>query len=108
MVGQADFSSPPDRLSCKVWETFVNSGLLFPEIGYQRADDSCHEKRESLFKCLCKFSYVGYISETFYRFPNNTLWVLSDYISLWVLSDYILLLTSYPHDRSENNTLYTV
>ena len=25
VVGQADFSSPPDRLSCKVWETFVNS-----------------------------------------------------------------------------------
>ena len=27
VVGQADFSSPPDRLSCKVWETFVNSGV---------------------------------------------------------------------------------
>ena len=26
-VGQADFPSPPDRLSCKVWETFVNSGF---------------------------------------------------------------------------------
>ena len=25
VVGQADFSSPPDQLSCKVWETFVNS-----------------------------------------------------------------------------------
>ena len=25
VVGQVDFSSPPDRLSCKVWETFVNS-----------------------------------------------------------------------------------
>ena len=25
MVGQADFFCPPDRLSCKVWETFVNS-----------------------------------------------------------------------------------
>ena len=25
MVGQADYSSPKDRLSCKVWETFVNS-----------------------------------------------------------------------------------
>ena len=25
MVGKADFYSPPDRLSCKVWETFVNS-----------------------------------------------------------------------------------
>ena len=25
VVGQADFSSPPDWLSCKVWETFVNS-----------------------------------------------------------------------------------
>ena len=27
VVGQADFSSPPDRLSCKIWETFVNSEL---------------------------------------------------------------------------------
>ena len=27
MVGQADFYSPPDRLSCKVWEIFVNSGV---------------------------------------------------------------------------------
>ena len=27
MVGQADISSPPDWLSCKVWEIFVNSGL---------------------------------------------------------------------------------
>ena len=25
VVGQADFSSPPNRLSCKVWETFLNS-----------------------------------------------------------------------------------
>ena len=25
VVGHADFSSPSDRLSCKVWETFVNS-----------------------------------------------------------------------------------
>ena len=25
VIGQADFSSPPDRQSCKVWETFVNS-----------------------------------------------------------------------------------
>ena len=32
VVGQADFSSPPDRLSCKVWDTFVNSvnGLYRP------------------------------------------------------------------------------
>ena len=29
VVGQADFSSPPDRLSCKVWETFVNSALHY-------------------------------------------------------------------------------
>ena len=27
VVGQADFSSPPERLSCKVWKTFVNSEL---------------------------------------------------------------------------------
>ena len=27
MVGQADFSSPPDWLSCKVWEIFINSGV---------------------------------------------------------------------------------
>ena len=26
-VGLAEFSSPPDRLSCKVGETFVNSGV---------------------------------------------------------------------------------
>ena len=25
VFGQADFSSPPDRLSCKVWKTFVIS-----------------------------------------------------------------------------------
>ena len=25
VAGQADFSSPPDRLSCKVLETLVNS-----------------------------------------------------------------------------------
>ena len=25
VVGQADFYSPPDQLSCKVWETFVSS-----------------------------------------------------------------------------------
>ena len=24
VVGQVDFSSPPDRLSCKDWETFAN------------------------------------------------------------------------------------
>ena len=27
VVGQTDFSSPPDRLSWKVWETFVNSDI---------------------------------------------------------------------------------
>ena len=28
MVGQDDFSSPPDQLSWKVWETFVNSAMV--------------------------------------------------------------------------------
>ena len=28
VVGQADFSSPSDQLSCKVWVTFVNSVLI--------------------------------------------------------------------------------
>ena len=28
VVGQTDFSSPPDQLSCKVWETFLNSDIL--------------------------------------------------------------------------------
>ena len=28
LVGQADFSSPPDRLSCKVQETFVSSACI--------------------------------------------------------------------------------
>ena len=32
VVGQADFSSPPDRLSCKVWETFINSVLAFDHL----------------------------------------------------------------------------
>ena len=35
VVGQADFSSPPERLSCKVWETFLNSDTALLEI-------SCH------------------------------------------------------------------
>ena len=30
MVGQADSSSPPDRLSCKVLDTFVNSETTGP------------------------------------------------------------------------------
>ena len=32
MVGQADFSSPPDRLYCKVQETFVNSAIVQKKI----------------------------------------------------------------------------
>ena len=31
-VGQADFSSSPDRLSCKVWDIFVISARYFADI----------------------------------------------------------------------------
>ena len=42
LVGQADFSSPPDRLSIKVWETFVNSGHAYCHMIYIQAISQCY------------------------------------------------------------------
>ena len=40
VVGQANFSSTPDRLSCKVWETFVNSARIWRRLIWNLLDEA--------------------------------------------------------------------
>ena len=55
VVGQADFSCTPDRLSCKVWKTFINSGVL----GFRSKGQilTCQFQR-FLYQSLCVFSQI--------------------------------------------------